>query len=276
MITTLKAPITEWGHTMNMFVSVPSDYDQNPNKLYPVILFFHGKGEAGTDINRVLGAYLPKRIKNGWEPQGTNPKGEVEKFIVIGGQDQYWSPWPTTFDVAFKYVVSNQKLRIDPNRIYTTGLSAGGQTSLMYACWDKNYIGKIAAVASLSLSALDKQALTNLPALAQVPTFVWFWSGNTDGATNDAKTYTKTMNDAAAHEVSTVTVFNGGHCCWDNVYNGAVLVDGKLNVYDWFLTHSLDNVIPNPPDDPCKDCPCPEPAKPLYIMMSDGTKLNVQ
>lgn len=246
MITTLKAPYTQWGHTMPSFFTTPSDYSQNPNKLYPVILFFHGKGEAGTDINRVLSNYLPKRAAAG-DIVGTSPQGVQEKFIVIGGQDGYWSPYPPTFKIVYDYIVNTYKLRVDPNRIYVTGLSAGGQTSLMYACYDGSFIGKVAACAPLSPSPIEEKIKPNLTLMGKARTHTFFWSGNTDTSfTNAALEYTKILNTAAGDNIASTTVFNGGHCCWDSVYSGSVKIkslDGKkdLNIYDWFLQFSLDN-----------------------------------
>lgn len=249
MLTTLKAPYTEWGHTMPAFFTTPSDYDANPTKKYPVILFFHGKGEAGTDINRVLGNFLPAKAKAG-DIIGTTPAGIQEKFIVVGGQDQYWSPYPPNFRKAYEYIVSTYKLRVDPNRIYATGLSAGGQTSLMYGCFDSSFVGKVAAIASLSPAAIEEKVKPNLALMGKAGTPVWFWSGSTDTHfTDNAKAYTKAINDAAGKVVASTTVFTGGHCCWNNVYSGSVKIKGMngqdLSLYDWLLQFSL-GTTPDP------------------------------
>ena len=285
MITTLKAPYTPWNHMMNMFFSTPSDYEQNTKELYPVILFFHGKGEIGTDINKVLSMYLPKLAANG-DIVGVTPEGVSKKFIIIGGQDQYWSPYPPNFRTALKYVVDTYKLRVDPNRIYVTGLSAGGQTSLMYGCLDDTFIGKVTAIASLSPSEIEQKAFDNLPKLGNAKTPVLFWSGSTDGMTDNAKEYTTIINNNKGN--AKTVVFSGGHCCWDYVYTKKVKfksVDGTkdLNLYDWFLQFSLDTTVePEPPTVPEKKYiftatldKLPE-AYPVSITLSDGTKIDIK
>lgn len=292
MLYTGNYPIDPW-HNQPFFYWLPNDYDQT-TKSYPVIYFSHGKGEAGTDINKVLGAYLPKRIKGGWEPVANDPKtGEATKFIVIGVQDQYWSPYPVPFNKAAEWIiagnnVTKKPLRVDRSRFYSTGLSAGGQVSLMMGSWDDTFVGKFAALNPMSMAVMDAQAITNLPKLGKAKTAVWFWSGDQDGATNTSQSYAKTIADNGGNAV--VTVFKGGHCCWDNVYNGTVKVkslDGKvdLNLYEWFLQFTTSSVPPVDPPDPPQ-----EPKKyvlsitfdtkptvyPVSIKLSDGSTLDIE
>lgn len=292
MLYTTKYP-TDPYHAQPLFYWLPNDYDAS--KKYPVIVFSHGKGEAGTDINRVLGAYLPKRIKGGWEPSATNPvTGELAKFIVFGVQDAYWSAWPKYATPAIEWVIAGNNetkkpLSVDRTRFYSTGLSAGGQCALMFGCWDDTYIGRYAAINSMSPAVMEKQAIDNLFKMGKAKTPVTFWSGDSDGATQTAQGYAKVLNDNAGSTVATVTVFKGGHCCWDNVYSGNVKfksVDGKkdLNLYEWFLQFTNDGTTP-PPDDPPVD---PDPTftftvsmsklptgYPTKIIFSDGTELSI-
>lgn len=235
-----KVPVTSYPHYNNGFYYVPDDYDQHPDKVYPTILFFHGKGECGKDINKLLGAYLPKRIRDGWKPQATNPiTKEVEDFIVIAVQDQSWSPYPTPMSYALSFFKGTEKLRIDEGRVYSTGLSSGGQTSLMYGCWTPDSPKLVAAIATFSVAALEKQAIDNLDELGKSKTPIWISSGdnNDDGHfRGNGNTYGKIIKDNGGDV--TFTTHSGGHCCWDQYYNGTKKVpyNGKeYTLYEWFL-----------------------------------------
>ncbi|PUZ25006.1 hypothetical protein DCC81_11880 [Chitinophaga parva] len=265
----------------NTVVFTPKEYKDSVTKYYPTIIYFHGTGEAGTDVNKLTSNYLLGRIKSGWEPQATNPvTGKLEKFIVIAVQDAGgWSPYPAAMRYAWKYTVATamKGLRVDTNRIYTTGLSSGGQTSVMYACWDSTFAGKIAAVVSLSPAALEAQAVQNLPMFAKYNTPVWFISGSTDGNTDYAKAYTTTINNAGGY--AWTTVYPGGHGGWDAMYNGTTtrVVNGKtLNIYEWMLLNSRGPAPVAPVD--TTTTPPVIPTKKLLITIkvySDGTTENI-
>lgn len=279
--TTFQAPSTQWALPAfpdNAVVYTPKEYKDSVNKYYPVIIYFHGTGEAGTDVNKLTSNYLLGRIKAGWEPQATNPvTGKLEKFIIVAVQDAAtWSPYPAAMRYAWNYIMSTQKLRIDTNRIYTTGLSSGGQTSLMYACWDSTFYGKIAAVVSLSPAALVTPAIQNLSSLSRYNTPVWFISGNLDGNTDYAKAYTTTINNAGGQAFT--TVYSGGHGGWDAMYNGTTTrtVNGKaLNVYEWMLLNSR-GPAPAPPTDTTTTPPVATKKLLTTIKVySDGTTENI-
>lgn len=247
-LTTLQVPSTQWAlpaFAANAAVGLPNDYEKFPAKLWPVLVFFHGVGEAGKDINRMINSWFLSPIKNG------TALPILEEFIVIAVQDPAnWSPYPNTIRYAWNFIMDKMKLRIDENRIYTTGLSAGGQTSIMYGCWDESFAGKIAAVVSLSPAALEQQAVKNIGFFGKYSTPVWFVAGSQvgDGAFADnARVYVKAINASGGDAL--LTLHNAGHGGWDKIYNGSVTrqVDGKnLNIYEWMLSHSRGAVIEPP------------------------------
>jgi hypothetical protein len=74
---------------------------------------------------------------------------------------------------------------------------------------------------------------------AKYNTPVWFISGDQDGFTDNAKSYTNTITGAGGSAFT--TVYRGGHGGWDAIYNGSITreVNGKnLNVFEWLLSNS--------------------------------------
>src|SRR5205807_1392470 len=59
----VTVPITAWGTTANGYVYIPHDYAVQ--KSCPVVIFFHGVGEAGTDPTKLLNQGLPKLLNDG-------------------------------------------------------------------------------------------------------------------------------------------------------------------------------------------------------------------
>jgi predicted peptidase len=100
-------------------VWLPASYAQNTD-AYPLLFFLHGAGERGDDLN-LLAAHGPPK----WASSAQRP-AFLEPFIVLAPQcpaDQTWSAAPLLElldDVGARW-------RIDPRRVYLTGISMGGR-----------------------------------------------------------------------------------------------------------------------------------------------------
>lgn len=89
---------------------------EKPQGKYPLMIFLHGAGERGTDINKV--------IANG--PLQDKHKEYTKEFAILAPQcpeGQYWDV-ETVYQLIQKIIKDNKN--IDTNRIYLTGLSMGG------------------------------------------------------------------------------------------------------------------------------------------------------
>ena len=99
--------------TLDYLLWLPPDYDKKDS--WPLLLFLHGGGERGNDLNLVKTHGPPKLIE----------QGKQFPFIVVSPQcpkDGSWQPLELTAlldDVVARY-------KVDQDRIYVTGLSLGG------------------------------------------------------------------------------------------------------------------------------------------------------
>ncbi len=98
-------------------VFVPPDY--NGDKPYPAILFLHGAGERGSDGERQVQVGLGKAIRD---------RHEKFPFIAVFPQAlKTWKAGSPDADRALAILAEVEKqYKIDPERVYLTGLSMGG------------------------------------------------------------------------------------------------------------------------------------------------------
>lgn len=99
--------------TMAYLLYLPQDYAQKDS--WPLLLFLHGAGERGSDLNRVKVHGPPKLIEG----------GKHFPFIVVSPQcpnGQWWQP----HELAALLDEIVEKYKVDVDRIYVTGLSMGG------------------------------------------------------------------------------------------------------------------------------------------------------
>jgi predicted peptidase len=98
---------------MRYLLYLPEDYQQQP--AWPVLLFLHGAGERGEDLQAVKKHGPPKLID----------QGQAFPCIVVSPQcpeGRWWEP--TELAVLLDEIVENYN--VDQDRIYVTGLSMGG------------------------------------------------------------------------------------------------------------------------------------------------------
>lgn len=198
---------------------LPTNYENEELKNYPVIFFLHGASLRGDDINKIEKYGIPKLIKD----------GKDFDFIVISPQCPLEMTWASenwfikTFeDVKIKY-------RIDTNKVYLTGMSLGGEGTWYIAEKHPDFFAAIAPVCgrSSNIESIKKDIhkISNMP--------IWLFHGEQD------KTYTVTESDDIYEklvkinkDVKYTRYPNLGHwATHDSTYKNDEL-------YNWFLEHS--------------------------------------
>jgi predicted esterase len=196
---------------VNYLLSLPDGYNTDTIEKWPVIVFLHGSGERGDDLEKVKVHGPPKLIN----------AGQKMPFIVVSPQvaraDQWW--YSDLLMLMIKGII--KKYRVDESRIYLTGLSMGG-----YGTWDiaLKYPELFAAIAPIC-GAGDPSEVWKIR-----HTPVWIFHGEKDPAVpvkNSKTMYAALLQYGNAR----LTIYpDAAHDCWTETYNNPEL-------YKWFLSH---------------------------------------
>ena len=127
-------------------ISYVLDYPQNAKGNVPLIVFLHGSGERGNNLEMVK-AHSPFTYKN-----------LIKEPVAILAPQCLENTWWDTQAVYFLIQEIVQKYKIDASRIYLTGLSMGGWGPLKLA---GEYPEMFAAVASVC-APTDRVMLANI------------------------------------------------------------------------------------------------------------------
>ncbi len=145
---------------------LPTDYNVDSTKRWPLIIYLHGGSMRGTDLNRLYTYGIPDQIYRGRE----------FPFIIVAPQCPVLIRWSTDnwFENFYTEIIT--KYRVDTNRIYLTGVSLGGAGTWYLAI---KYSDKFAAIAPISgftshIDYIDK----NIDNLTDIP--IWAFHGKID------------------------------------------------------------------------------------------------
>ena len=224
-------PLDESGtEDLQYLLFLPKGYDANVEKEWPLLLFLHGAGERGDDINLVAVHGPPKRIAK--EPAFA----EKCPFVVVSPQcakDHYWSP--AQLQLLLDKVEADCK--IDKKRIDVTGLSMGGfGTWMLVADRPERFAAAAPICGGFDTALADKFVKGSSPAVTRNSgTPLWVFHGEDDALVNVklSRDMVKAIEDAGGTQIKLTTYPGVNHDSWTQTYENQEL-------YDWFLSHSLD------------------------------------
>ena len=206
---------------LDYLLYLPEGYNakENKKKRWPLILFLHGMGERGTNLNKVKVHGPPKMVEG-----MTNLP-----FVIISPQCPLGQWWDVESLAALLDKVI-RKERIDKNRLYLTGLSMGG-----FGSWEMamKYPDLFAAVAPICGGGNPHYPAgytkSSASALKRVP--FWAFHGAKDNTVrlDESERMVEALKKFGC-DVKLTVYPEAGHDSWTETYNNPQL-------YEWFLQH---------------------------------------
>jgi predicted peptidase len=200
-------------------VYLPDDYDAAPGgRAHPLIVFLHGGAARGGAIARVAITGLPAKLE----------RGDGLPFVVVAPLCPRNLDWSMILPALDAFIVKvTTTLRIDPNRVYLTGLSMGGFGVWALATEYPNHFAAAAPICGGGRRLLDFPE--RLKRIVHLP--VWNFHGDQD---EEIPVQESTRLVGALREYGgnvRSTVYTGvGHDSWTQTYDNPEL-------YDWFRQH---------------------------------------
>ena len=206
---------------LNYLLFLPEGYAAGGDKKWPLMLFLHGAGERGTNVNKVAVHGPPKLVK---------AKKDFP-FILVSPQCPDETTWHDDELLALLDDVI-AKHNVDTTRVYLTGLSMGG-----YGSWSlaTKFPERFAAVAPIcgggdQLPALltSKEKKTAMKSLG-----IWAFHGVKDPVVvlEESQRMTNALMRAGCKDVKLTAYPEAGHDSWTQAYN-------EPEIWNWFLAHS--------------------------------------
>ena len=190
---------------------LPDDYTDRADDKFALMLFLHGGGEGGSDINKVLKNGPPKMIAD----------GKSFPCIVVSplnpSKTEFWD------DQALAKLLDRieNDYRVDANRIYLTGLSRGG-----FGAWRMamQFPNRFAALIPISGGGVESYAfkLKDLP--------IWAFHGGKDSLipVEESQRMVTAVNKVGG--TAKLTIYpEAKHDAWTQTYNNP-------EVFEWLFS----------------------------------------
>jgi predicted peptidase len=183
---------------------------------YPLVVFLHGGGQSGSDINLVKKHGLPKLISEGrnfpfyvFAPQNPNKLGLWDDQIINTMVDRLVDSLP-----------------INRKQIYLTGLSRGGDGIWRMAINNPNKYAALISVCAANIPIVYLSWTPNLP--------VWFFHGEKDNIVPVEQTKKAYEKLKKVNPKTKLTLYpEADHDSWTKTFE-------NNEIYDWLLSHHLE------------------------------------
>jgi len=206
---------------LSYLLYLPVGYNAKSQKKWPLMLFLHGAGERGTNLDRVS-IHGPLSLVQ----QGTN-----FPFIIIAPQCPEGDRWHN--DSLIQLLdQAVEKYPVDQKRVYLTGLSMGG-----YGTWSLgvSYPERFAAIIPICGGGESIDVIlanrTRATALKSLP--VWAFHGAKDPVVplEESQRMVKALERIGSKKVKLTVYPEAQHNSWAETYDNP-------EVFEWLLKQS--------------------------------------
>lgn len=197
--------------TLDYYLYYPQNYAEEDTINFPLLLFLHGGGESGGTLGALKKNGPPKLIV----------QGKQFPFLILAPQNPHQKKWWNTraLNQLLDSVVATN--RVDPKRIYLTGLSRGGGAAWEMAVQYPEKFAALAVVCGMAplpyASWIDK----NMP--------IWVFHGEEDKSIpiSESENMVNSLQQMG-YDVQFTRYPNVGHDSWVQAY-------ATEELYEWLV-----------------------------------------
>ncbi|MFV8370692.1 prolyl oligopeptidase family serine peptidase [Flavobacterium sp. LB2R40] len=184
---------------------------KNTKEKKPLIVFLHGSGEKGIDIEKVKAHGPFKYLKS----------NELDAYVLAPQcpENEYWNE-----EVLYRLILKIQKENnIDPNRIYLTGLSMGA-----WGAWNLAFAHPETFAALVPIAGyVDRIPMIENCKIKAIP--IRIFHGLLDDVVNVDYSITMYKKLKTCNTNVELTIFDdANHDSWSRVYD-------NQEIYDWMF-----------------------------------------
>ena len=195
--------------TMKYLLYLPKDYEQKPS--WPLMLFLHGSGERGDDLNLVKKSGPSKLIE----------AGQQFPCIVVSPQCPKNRGWEReSFELTALLDEIVEKCKVDQDRIYVTGLSMGGFGTWALAIHTPERFAAIVPICGGGDTNWAKR-------IAHIPAWVFVGAKDTAVSVEVSQKMVDALKKKGGDPKFTIYP-EAGHDAWTQTY-------ANPEVYEWLL-----------------------------------------
>ncbi len=198
---------------LSYILNKPDNYKDN----MPLIVFLHGSGEKGTDLQKIKSHGPLKYLET----------HKLDCFVLAPQcPENIW--WDTTAIYQLILEISS-KYNVDKSRIYLTGLSMGGWGTFKLALEHPEIFAAIAPVCP----PVDTVMIVQAEKLKNIPTQIYH------GALDDVVPVNNSIDIFSelkkVNPNASLTIFpNDNHNSWDSTYSNP-------KFYEWLFQQKINN-----------------------------------
>lgn len=220
--------------TLRYLLFLPAGYDTDPLTRWPLILFLHGSGESGSDLNLLKKQMLPKYLESHADfpfivisPQLPTSGSQSSTMPIDPRQDVEiygWNQWIDRLNLLVDAIQAGY--RVDAGRVFLTGISLGGFGVWNYALRYPKRFAKIVPIAG-GYQYFERTIPEQICDLKDLP--IWAFHGEMDTSVQVWQSIILVEALKACGGKPRLTIYpDTGHDAWSQAYS-----DPEL--YRWLL-----------------------------------------
>ena len=148
---------------INYLIHLPENYNEK-SQSFPLMIFLHGAGERGNDLEKV----------KAWGPPKIAENDKKFSYVLISPQcpeGDWWTSFNQMENLHTLILEIINNYNIDNNRVYLTGLSMGGYGTWAMACEYPELFAAVAPICGGGQPRITRKMI-NIP--------VWVFHGAKD------------------------------------------------------------------------------------------------